>query len=170
MLFGHHESKSMIEAGWDGKANRIAYHKYPALVDVLVDLLESGEKNTEAPATLDTSGAEAVFPALDIIRRAGPPEALREKLQDLVAKYLADPVWHVREMAARTLCSCYLHDGWLRALRALLKVALADQSSHAQNHVHGVLLTLKFVFERLSKVAPEHINGKTTEYWPIDQD
>ncbi|KAG9254907.1 putative death-receptor fusion protein-domain-containing protein [Emericellopsis atlantica] len=163
MLFGHHESKTMIEAGWDGKANRIPYHKYPALVDVLVDLLESGEKNTEAPATLDTSGAEAVFPALDIIRRAGPPEALREKLQDLVAKYLADPVWHVREMAARTLCSCHLHDGWLRALRALLKVALADRSSHAQNHVHGVLLTLKFVFERLSKVAPEHINAHLPE-------
>ncbi|KAI6785747.1 uncharacterized protein J7T54_006086 [Emericellopsis cladophorae] len=138
MLFGHHESKSMIEAGWDGKANRIPYHKYPALVDVLVDLLESGEKNAEAPATLDTSGAEAVFPALDIIRRAGPPEALREKLQDLVAKYLADPVWHVREMAAHP-------------------------SSHVQNHVHGVLLTLKFVFERLSKVAPEHINAHLSE-------
>lgn len=30
-LFGTHESKAVIEAGWDGKANRIHYHRYPNL-------------------------------------------------------------------------------------------------------------------------------------------
>lgn len=157
-LFGSEESKAMIDAGWDGKANRIQYHRYPNLPKVLISLLKTGhEMITETPST--SSAAESVFPALDIIRRAGPPEVLRDELQVHIAKYLASPVWHVREIAARTLCSCLLHEKWLAAIRVIFQDALSDSSRNIQNHVHGVLLTLKFVFERLGDVAPERLLG-----------
>lgn len=157
-LFGSGENKAMIESGWDGKANRIPYHRYPNLPRVLIDLLKTGHRMiTHTPST--SSAAESVFPALDIIRRAGPPEAHRDELQFHVSCYLASPVWHVREIAARTLCSCLLHDEWLATSLGLFRDALSDPTSNVQNHVHGVLLTVKFVFERLNEVALDRLVG-----------
>lgn len=158
-LFGSNETKHMIEAGWDGKANRIAYYKYPTLPALLVNLLESGHQMM-APTATSTAGAESVFPALDIIRRAGPPDTHRSELQDHIVKYLASPVWHVREMAARTLCSCLLHDSWFNEVKSILTQALKGRTNNTQNYVHGSLLTLEFVFERLCEVSPDRINGE----------
>lgn len=163
-LFGSGESKTMIEAGWDGKANRIAYHRYPTLSKVLVNLLKSGHQMMSITG-LNTAGAESVFPALDIVRRAGPPDALREELQIYIAAYLASPVWHVREMAARTLCSCLLHDKWFVVLKDLLHKALEDDTKNSQNRVHGILLAFKFVIERLSEVAPELLSSESSRYF-----
>ncbi|PHH85172.1 hypothetical protein CDD83_799 [Cordyceps sp. RAO-2017] len=156
-LFGSQESKAMIEAGWDGKANRIPYHRYPNLPTVLRNLLVSGHQML-AERTASGSAAESVFPALDIIRRAGPPEILRDEIQTHVAVYLSSPVWHVRELAARTLCSCLLHEGWLQTIEDEFQSALHSRGA-TQNHVHGVLLTLKFLIERLGEVAVEHLTG-----------
>jgi hypothetical protein len=157
-LFGTRDSKAMIEAGWDGKANRIHYHRYQNLPVVLLNLLKSGHRMLSPTAATEPVGAEAVFPALDIIRRAGPPDALRSELQAHIAKYLASSVWHVREMAARALCSCLLHENWPEVISALLGEAVASADT---NHVHGVLLALKFVLERLGEVAPD---GLLSEY------
>lgn len=156
-LFGSQESKAMIEAGWDGKANRIPYHRYPTLPSVLASLLKSGR--TMVTSANATSSAESVFPALDIIRRAGPPDLLRDEIQIYVAAYLSSPVWHVREIAARTLCSCLLHDKWLSVVQDLLRQALNDKSVNGQNHVHGVLLSLKFLIERFTEVALDRLIG-----------
>jgi hypothetical protein len=156
-LFGSQESKAMIEAGWDGKANRIPYHRYPNLPTVLAGLLKSGHKMVTS--TNATSSAESVFPALDIIRRAGPPDLLRDEIQIHVAAYLSSPVWHVREIAARTLCSCLLHDKWLAVMQGLVSKSLSDKGINGQNHVHGVLLSLKFLIERFSEVAPDRLLG-----------
>ncbi|KAI5465811.1 putative death-receptor fusion protein-domain-containing protein [Mariannaea sp. PMI_226] len=170
-LFGTHESKTTMEAGWDGKANRIAYHRYPSLPNVLLNLLKSGHE-VMAPNAAGSAAAEAVFPALDIIRRAGPPELLGDELQVHIAKYLASPVWHVREIAARTLCSCLLNEKWLDTLISLAKESVEDTVNRVQIHVHGVLLTLKFVVERLQEVMLERLQGDIPrlvqflgEYW-----
>ncbi|KAG5982632.1 hypothetical protein E4U55_001645 [Claviceps digitariae] len=164
-LFGTHESKSTIEAGWDGRANRIHYHRYPNLPAVLKNLLQSGHKilNQSAASSAGSAAAESVFPALDIIRRAGPPDLLRDEIQVDVAAYLSSPVWHVRDMAARTLCSCLLHKRWLEVIRQTFDTAMADRSKNQQNHIHGILLTLKFVIERLNEVTHEQFIGDLGE-------
>ena len=160
-LFGSQESKAMIEAGWDGKANRIPYHRYPALAAALRNLLASGHETLAGRAAAAASGAaEPVFPALDIIRRAGPPELLRVEIQAQVAAYLSSPIWHVRELAARTLTSCLLHRGWLRALERMLRDAGLAGPGSAENHVHGVLLTARFLVHRLAEVASERLAGR----------
>ncbi|GKT52097.1 uncharacterized protein ColSpa_12278 [Colletotrichum spaethianum] len=159
-LFGTNESKTTLEAGWDGKTTRLQYHKYPILPNVLLNLLRSG-REVMKPTTLgSTIAAESVFPALDIVRRAGPPDASRDELYGLVAGYLASPVWHVREMAARALCSFLLKDeDWVAAAAAIVDDSLAAVPASRNNHIHGALLTVKAVFERLSDVAPQKLSS-----------
>lgn len=142
-----------MEAGWDGRTVRISYHKFEALPSLLVDLLELGKNSSGA--TIGTQTAEAVFPALDIIRRAGPPEGYAQRLYDIISWYLGSHIWHVREIAARTLCSLLLTPSWLQSVEAL--IGSAGQSS---NQLHGALLTLRFLLERLLQVMPDQISGK----------
>ncbi|KAF7547387.1 hypothetical protein G7Z17_g7765 [Cylindrodendrum hubeiense] len=165
-LFGSHESKATMEAGWDGKANRIAYHRYTSLPNVLLNLLKSGHE-IAAPTAMGSAAAESVFPALDIIRRAGPPELLRDELQIHIAKYLASPVWHVREIAARTLCSCLLHDKWLDVIATLAAESVQSTDGNTQNHVHGVLLSLRYVIERLQEVMQDRLQEIAAAYLEV---
>lgn len=155
-LFGNHETKAMIEAGWDGQANRIPYHKYPDLPGVLLDLLRSGNALI---ATNDSAivAAESVFPALDIIRRAGPPDLLRGQIRDHVSQYLASPVWHLRDMAARTMCSCLLNEDWVTVVGDLLRDLLDNTATPCQNHIHGILSTIKLMIGRLREIELDQI-------------
>lgn len=156
-LFGTSESKSMMEAGWDGKANRLNYSRYPSLAPVLLGLLKDGRAIIHELTT--TAAAEAVFPALDIIRRSGPPAAQRDELQKYIAEYLGSPAWHVREIAARTLCSCLLHKEWLNSLRQLLIRKEPSGSASEANRCHGALLTAGFLVARLAEVMPGELTG-----------
>ncbi|KAI1096449.1 putative death-receptor fusion protein-domain-containing protein [Rostrohypoxylon terebratum] len=151
-LFGTSESKSSIEAGWDGRTIKISYHKFKALPELLVGLLEMGQQSTGV--LIGSQTAESVFPALDIIRRAGPPEEVRDKLYGIIAWYLGSRIWHVREIAARTLCSFLLKPGWTESIAHLLQ----DCGSSA-NKLHGALLTLKFLLERLVEVMPDQLSS-----------
>ncbi|KAI1467217.1 putative death-receptor fusion protein-domain-containing protein [Daldinia caldariorum] len=149
-LFGTSESKTSIEAGWDGRTVKISYAKFKALPALLVNLLETGQQSSGV--LIGTQTAESVFPALDIIRRAGPPEEFRDRLYSIISWYLGSHIWHVREIAARTLCSFLLKPTWLDSIADLLA------GSKTSNKLHGVLLTLKFLNERLSEVMPEQLS------------
>lgn len=142
-----------MEAGWDGRTVRIPYHKYKALPLLLVNLLELGKQSYGM--VLGTQTAEAVFPALDIIRRAGPPEGYHEKLYDIISWYLGSRIWHVREIAARTLCSLLLTSTWLQSIEKLI-----GNSGDSSNKLHGALLTIKFLLERLIQVMPDQLSGR----------
>ncbi|KAI3337391.1 hypothetical protein HD806DRAFT_543046 [Xylariaceae sp. AK1471] len=150
-LFGTSESKQAMEAGWDGRTVRISYHRYKALPSLLVNLLELGKQSSGI--MLGTQTAEAVFPALDIIRRAGPPEGYHKKLYDIISWYLGSHIWHVREIAARTLCSLLLTPTWLQSIELLL-----TNSCENSNKLHGALLTIRFLLERLLQVMPDQLS------------
>lgn len=144
-LFGTNDSKAVLESGWDGKTLRISYTKYPSLPPILLNLLQSGQLAMEPGTLTSSSAAESVFPALDIIRRAGPPESHRDELYELITRYLGSQQWHVREIAARTLCSFLLNENWLSSVQNLLQ-----KSRGSANRLHGTLLTLKSFLERAS--------------------
>lgn len=144
-LFGTGDSKAAMEAGWDGKTLRISYTKYPSLPPILLNLLESGQLAMEPGTLTSSSAAESVFPALDIIRRAGPPESHRNELYRLITRYLGSQQWHVREIAARTLCSFLLNENWLSSVKSLL-----EESRGSANRLHGTFLTVRFFLERTS--------------------
>ncbi|KAI1754344.1 putative death-receptor fusion protein-domain-containing protein [Xylaria castorea] len=152
-LFGTNENKLAMEAGWDGRTVKISYRKFEALPSLLVNLLELGQKSSGI--TMGTQTAEAVFPALDIIRRAGPPEGYLQKLYDIISWYLGSHIWHVREIAARTLCSLLLTSAWLQSIELLI-----TGTGESSNKLHGALLTIRFLLERLLQVMPDELSEK----------
>ncbi|RFU34981.1 hypothetical protein B7463_g1379, partial [Scytalidium lignicola] len=143
-LLGISERKSAIESGWDGRSIRISYDEYPSLPQLLLKLLKTGIASSETTIlSTSTSAAESVFPALDIIRRAGPPDIYGEEIYNCVSTHLGSSVWHVREIAARTICTMLLHKDWQMSIVELLKT-----SGSSTNRLHGVLLAIKFTLER----------------------
>ncbi|KAK3375057.1 putative death-receptor fusion protein-domain-containing protein [Podospora didyma] len=140
-LLGTGESKAIIESGWDGHSIRISYQKYPTLPGVILSLLQSADGVLDQPS--HSAAAEAVFPALDIIRRAGPPEEYRDELRSHIESYLGSRIWHVREIAAKTLCSFMVQEDWVPEIQKLL----VQSKGHA-NRVHGTLLAARFIIER----------------------
>lgn len=156
-LFGTSESKLITEAGWDGRSIRLSYDNYPALPELLLKLL-----NTEISVSTEVNkpiigAVESVFPALDIIRRAGPPDSNREAIFDQVCKHLGSKVWHVREIAARTVCTLLMQDGWLNEIEKLM-----ISCHESTNKAHGTLTAIRFFLERRLDVNPSSLKGKKT--------
>lgn len=141
-LFGTSESKAVAEAGWDGRSVRLSYEKYSALPEILLNLLRvDTESLSFKTPTIGT--VESVFPALDIIRRAGPPEMRRDEIYHCVLSHLGSNVWHVRDIASRTIATLLLHNNWLADALELL-----ESCTNSLNRQHGTLLSLKYVLER----------------------
>lgn len=131
------------------KTSRFSYNNYPALVGILTALLDPNgplKKSmtpTVANSPLDLHGAEGVFPALQIIRQAPPPESHRPVIRESVMHLLGSPHWHLRDMAARTLISLHhpheYHDTISRLMTSL-------EGPH--NFQHGVLLGLRYMLRK----------------------
>jgi hypothetical protein len=152
-LLGTGESKAAIESGWDGHSIRISYSKYPTLPGVILGLLRSADETLDQAS--QSGAAEAVFPALDIIRRAGPPQEHRSELRKHIEGYLGSRLWHVREIAARTLCSFLLQEDWAKETERLFV-----ESGRNANKLHGTLLTARFVLERKADLGVDLTSGK----------
>lgn len=149
-LFGTSDSKTAIEAGWDGKSIKISYDKYPTLPSLLVKLL-SAQSEPGTQFKPEISAVESVFPALDIIRRSGPPSASRNEIYQLVMIHLGSRVWNVREMAAHAMSVLVPQDSWVEAVKELL-----ESQQVSMNLRHGSLLAVRLILERqfvINKVA-----------------
>jgi hypothetical protein len=141
-LFGTSDSKTAIEAGWDGKSIKISYEKYPTLPEMLMKLL-SQVVNPNTKITSEISTVESVFPALDIIRRAGPPTTHGDEIFKLVLNHLGSRVWNVREMSSHAISVLVPQTTWVETTRDLLKTL---NTSH--NFRHGSLMAVRFILER----------------------
>lgn len=140
LLLGTSVGKAEIEHGWDGRSTKIQYERYPELEKILIELLAF-------PQALDEPyQPEIVLPALDIIRRAGPPDGEDfDHLFQLVVAHLKCPIWHVREMAARALCSLTMGGDLVSRIRRVLA-----NPEKLMNFRHGCLLAAKCIIERES--------------------
>lgn len=112
---------------------------------MLVKLLETDTSGPIADVPPATHAAESVFPALDIVRRAGPPAERRTEIFQCVSNHLGSRVWHIREIAAHTICTLMLHDVWLQEVLELIRMCQTRT-----NRAHGVLMAVKFILERRS--------------------
>jgi hypothetical protein len=141
-LFGSSESKAATEAGWDGKSIKLAYERYSELPDLLLALLKSDETVT----TIDKpriGAIESVFPALDIVRRAGPPDVKKDEIYLHACVHLGSNIWHIREIAARTVSTLLSHENWVREVSTLL-----EDAPSSTNRYHGGLMAINFFLER----------------------
>lgn len=162
-LFGTSESKSVTEAGWDGRSVRLSYERYPSLPELLLKLLDTDIDTSESSNSPLIGAVESVFPALDIIRRAGPPATHRDEIYKCVASHLGSKIWHVREIAARTICTMMLRETWLQDVLDLI-----GNSNRSANSLHGALMAVKFVLERRFELNPATgigENSPTYSHW-----
>jgi len=134
----------MIESGWDGRSLKIAYESYPALPELLINILET---DTKSPDEHDSGKVESVFPVLDLLRRAGPPQAESEKIKNLVLGHVCSRVWSIRDMAVQTIATLITKDQWATELEGMLT---SDQGLHYldTNHRYGMLAAVNHVLER----------------------
>ena len=127
------------------RTSRFSYHNYPALVGMIKDLLNPEgplKESLDTPETnspMDLHGAEGVFPALQILRQAMPPEEERMTILQSVTSLLSSPHWHLRDMAARTVTALYKSSELLTGVKWLL-----DNFEDASNAKHGKLLCIKY--------------------------
>jgi len=133
------------------RTSRFSYDDYPSLANILTDLLnpegplkQSIENAPDSSSPLDLHGAEGVFPALQILRQARPPESHLGVIVVSVEKLLASPHWHLRDMAARTVVS-------LRPVHQLYDATFALLSTQTESHNfrHGTLLAVKYMVRKL---------------------
>lgn len=161
-LFGTNESKAVTEAGWDGRSIKLSYDRYPTLPELLLGLLKSNTSGSESLSATAIGSVESVFPALDIIRRAGPPNLHRDEFFRYVSLHLGSKIWHVRELAARTICTLMLHQNWLSAVLKLMGDFCAST-----NRLHGILIAVKLILERRLELDPASATGKLLSFYPF---
>ncbi|KAF2270317.1 hypothetical protein CC78DRAFT_611968 [Lojkania enalia] len=153
--------------GWKenerGNVSRFSYNNYPSLVGILANLLDPNgplEKSMAIPSDgnsiMNLHGAEGVFPALQILRQAPPPEANRAAITKSVFHLLSSPHWHLRDMAARTLVSLHNPNELLKAI-----VSLLSDTQQPHNSRHGILLAVKYMVKKLIRCSAnpaEHLD------------
>ncbi|KAF2844857.1 HEAT repeat protein-like protein [Plenodomus tracheiphilus IPT5] len=139
------------------KTSRFSYDFFPTLPKMLSDLLDpngplkkSMSTTSDSTSPFDLHGAEGVFPALQILRQARPPQPHLVTIQKAVTNLLSSPHWHLRDMAARTAVS-------MRPINQLYAVTTSQISTvpSSTNQQHGVLLTIKYMYIKLLRDASE---------------
>jgi hypothetical protein len=142
------QSKEKTEAGWNGGATAISYDKYPSLGELLLQLLEVASDN-DSKEVISNALVETIFPVLDILRRAGPPDDLRERIVTRLFHTIGHKVWQIRELSAKTLCALIPREEWSRTIQRLIQSS-GDSTGDltGENQRHGNLLGAKLLLER----------------------
>lgn len=166
-LLGSDEAQDWKEQD-RAKTSRFSYNNYPNLIHILSSLLESagikitsGARVTENPGSTEADNTEGVFPALQILRQALPPETRRLRFREQVRCLLYSPHWHLRDMAARTFISLTRGDEYLDTSMLLL-----ENFHGPSNYQHGTFLCLKYMVMKMwqsrgisaSKSTSTHVN------------
>jgi len=144
-LFGTNDRPNGNESPNRTTSFKLSYDKYPTLPSLLVRLL-GGHLLVDASKqqhNIDLSSsvpAQFVFPALDILRRAGRPPKEGKIIDRLILIHLGSKIWYIRELAARTICSLASERQYISILTELLRPYY-----RTSNRWHGVLLTTKFL-------------------------
>ena len=146
-LLGSNEYGNRSDIDWTVGASKISYAKYPSLPSLLTSLL-----GDELRPELDDSSIQHVFPALEMLRRAGPPTDDFETMKTLVSRHLSSRVWHIRDLAARTYCGFVQGEQAVQAVKDLLST-----SASGQNALHGRLLAAKYIAERAVNGGDPHL-------------
>jgi hypothetical protein len=123
---------------------KLSYEIYPHLPDLFCKLLAGGLPTGSAPvsSTLSASATEGVFPILQILQRAPPPESHRAQICQILFELLQTANWHIRDMTARTLVSVLGFNGAVYALSDRFQARC-----YHQNELHGKFLVLQHAIQ-----------------------
>jgi hypothetical protein len=152
---GHRDD---VSVDWSRGSSRISYDKYSSLSSLLPRLLQEQpgeESRTSSQPNLGLEhSVQMVFPALDLLRRAGPPRELYDELKALVLNQLSNPVWHIRDLAARTYATFVSLDGNATPDSTVQELRhLGPANCRSQNGIHGRLLAIRYIVEKVDSAG-----------------
>lgn len=145
-IFGNNAPEGVETGHLTRSTSRMSYDRAPDIVKLLPRLLNTRSSLNQDGSEGSTSrlSVEAIFPALELFRRAGPPPGRYELARDVVTYHLGSKVWLVRAMAARTFNSLVQDTDGIEEINCLF------QSSYlSQNELHGRLLAVKHMLEMI---------------------
>lgn len=170
-MLGTNESADDFFDNTTGNVSRLSYDKHPGLLDLILRLLRSsnvlhaGVLPDGSDSTIPNLTAEAIFPVLDLLRRAPPPARVQLEVFDLVRIALQDDSWHVRDMAARSMAALIPHGDVSKVLQDL--TALAPTIDW--NEFHGRLLCIKYISKAALRLALDasDVKGDSPKTGPV---
>jgi hypothetical protein len=132
---------------------RVSSEKYPNFLSLLSHLLQSPvekENNSanEKQAWEFSSTTERVLPALALIGEQIPSLSGQDDqiLRELVYRQFHNPVWGIREQAARIYASFLDHS---EILSTVGKLSNRETFIENQNHLHGNVLCIRYALQRI---------------------
>lgn len=132
-ILGDHES--LDEAFSEAETSfEFSYDQYPGLLELLSSIVSRSDQGDTQQGT-----EEAVFPVLDLLRRAPPSPSHWHTFQPFVLAVAGSPHWHVRVIASRAYASCTFDSS---SLASLFRSLFFDQSL-TRNELHGRLLIIQ---------------------------
>ncbi|KAI9888322.1 MAG: hypothetical protein M1814_000575 [Vezdaea aestivalis] len=135
-LFGTNIAQECNDPLFLRPAVRISYDSHPELLLVLEEILDNN-------STAKFTNQEAVILALEVLYRSGSSAADQRDLRRKVRPYQGDRVWHVRVLAARTLCVLCDEAELVKEF-----VTAMNSQTLSQNRLHGELLCARELISR----------------------
>ncbi|PNS19510.1 hypothetical protein CAC42_7354 [Sphaceloma murrayae] len=128
-------SNDAFETSNRTKSNDV-FTRHPQLQRMIYKLLEANVHDVD-----QTSAVERVFPALQLLYRAQPPQQQLQGTRAAVHKLIDCPHWLVRDKAARTIARLAQDDA------SSVLIHYCELKTTTQNSGHGRLLCLKHILD-----------------------
>ncbi|KAL1953304.1 hypothetical protein VTO42DRAFT_3034 [Malbranchea cinnamomea] len=134
---------------------KIYFHKYPNLIPLLSGLLGTPVPRPKPGQTFDSKAmawelsitTERVFPALELIgNKISSASEDDSKLRQLTFGQTGNPVWGIRDHAARVYASLVSRKD---VLDTALQLSDVGSSVFSENQVHGRILCIRYLLQRL---------------------
>ena len=160
-LNGGTDTKSSKASSSRRQFSSLPYKKYPNLPKLILLLLCSsrpgytGDMNQQVSFVSPTVNAQKAFLAFEIIERFGLPEDHRIEIGNLVQDHMGGPVWSIREKAAKAFALVVPE----REI-AIESERMLEDTSIAQNGLHGRLLCIRQMFSRVAPSIPTLLAGR----------
>lgn len=166
-LLGTNESIDTAAIG--SRSPGLPYEKHPGLLLLLIRLLVATKAAIKDPLEFVRIGfkphnvaSETIFPVLELLRRAPPPDRYGKEVRHLVLDATSSPDWHIRDIAARTFAACTRGRRELEEITSILgALPLTQNARHGRllcikYIVQDIVLTTRALFKRLPIVSGVH--------------
>lgn len=149
-LNGGTDTASTKASSFHRRLSKVAYEKYPILPSLVLRLLsrskavvpESSQGN-RASSIANSTFAQRVFPALEIIERSGLPQKHSEEISSAIKRLMESSIWAIREKSAKTFAVVTSDKDLTDELQNLLQ-----SQTVSQNALHGRLICARLMITR----------------------
>lgn len=137
------------------------YKKYPRLTELLIEILQDSDR-----AVMGVQGhitdpylTQLAFPAMELVEKIGVLPAHQKIVRELLVRQLSNPLWNLRDKAARTLSIFIDETSMIDGLNELT----ASAPFISQNHLHGSLLCLCYLIDTQTLIVSKEVGPDVLE-------